>query len=504
MLFAVIGIGVGFLTLAILARKEPIQKEKGKYPVAFLKMASFLYRKTKLRSLQPKEVEKCLSLLHPGESLSDVRTEFYIRKIALSLLLLFVGTLFAILVKVQAEQSRILTQENTLIRQEYGDGKKKLTLKAHIGEDYAEEWKVILPIKEYTEQEAEEAVAVFWSILCNEILASNESIQEVNKDLNLVTQIEGYPFYVKWTSSRSDLIQNDGKLKPITQIQTVLLTAHITYEPPTEEIIQSDIEKEPRNGDSQSELVLASWEYELSITVCPPFYSQEEQLSHQLYESIISSEKDTAQQREWELPSVLEDQKIVWEEIPEDDSYLFMGIAIIVAGCVYFLSDKDLQKKIKVRAQCLKDTYPQIVNKLVMYLSAGMTIRSAYIKIAQDYQAQKEQSQVVHPAYEEMVYTYHEIMTGTPEAKAYEHFGRRSGLPEYVKLSALLAQNVKKGNSSLLARLKEEAMGSMEERFHRRTKLGEEATTKLLLPMMMMLGIVMLLVMIPAFTSLNG
>ena len=41
----------------------------------------------------------------------------------------------------------------------------------------------------------------------------------------------------------------------------------------------------------------------------------------------------------------------------------------------------------------------------------------------------------------------------------------------------------------------------MQEDLQYRKKLGEEAETKLLVPMIMMMGIVMLLVMIPAFGS---
>ena len=69
-------------------------------------------------------------------------------------------------------------------------------------------------------------------------------------------------------------------------------------------------------------------------------------------------------------------------------------------------------------------------------------------------------------------------------------------------MSTLLAQNLKRGNSTLLERLREEADKAAEEQLQQSRKLGEEAETKLLAPMVLMLAIVMALIMIPAFSNL--
>ena len=65
----------------------------------------------------------------------------------------------------------------------------------------------------------------------------------------------------------------------------------------------------------------------------------------------------------------------------------------------------------------------------------------------------------------------------------------------------LLSQNLKKGTAGLLILLKAEALDALEERKRNARRLGEEAGTKLLLPMMIMLVIVMVIIMIPAFWS---
>lgn len=106
------------------------------------------------------------------------------------------------------------------------------------------------------------------------------------------------------------------------------------------------------------------------------------------------------------------------------------------------------------------------------------------------------------PIYEELLYTCRELHAGTSEGAAYEHFGRRTGLQEYIRLSTLLTQNLKRGNSMLLDRLREEADRAAQERLQQSKKLGEEAGTKLLIPMVMMLAVIMVIIMIPAFSGM--
>lgn len=131
-----------------------------------------------------------------------------------------------------------------------------------------------------------------------------------------------------------------------------------------------------------------------------------------------------------------------------------------------------------------------------------MTIRGTFQKLAGDYEAKCREGGKSSPAYEEILYTCRELHSGVSEGLAYEHFGRRTGLQEYIRLSTLLAQNLKRGNSTLLDRLREEAEKSAEERLQQSKKLGEEAGTKLLVPMVLMLAVVMVVIMIPAMSSM--
>ena len=103
----------------------------------------------------------------------------------------------------------------------------------------------------------------------------------------------------------------------------------------------------------------------------------------------------------------------------------------------------------------------------------------------------------IHPLYEEMLITCHEIESGVGEARAYERFGERCGLHRYRKFCSLLVQNLRKGTRGLVQLLEQEVSDAFAE------KSGEEAGTKMLFPMMMMFGIIIVIIMVPAFLSLQ-
>ena len=149
--------------------------------------------------------------------------------------------------------------------------------------------------------------------------------------------------------------------------------------------------------------------------------------------------------------------------------------------------------------------YPEIVSALALLLGAGMTVPNAWNKIAKDYRKRREESggnsHGKRYAYEEMLMTVYEMESGVMQTTAYERFGRRCRLPSYNKLAAMLSQNIRKGAANLPLLLKEEAADAFEDRKHSARKQGEKAGTKLLVPMMMLLGMTMVIIMVPAFQT---
>ena len=169
---------------------------------------------------------------------------------------------------------------------------------------------------------------------------------------------------------------------------------------------------------------------------------------------------------------------------------------------IWMQEKQKKQKELLQRERQMQIDYPEIVNRIALLVGAGLTVKNAWKKIVDQYQEQgvgKEK----RFAYEEMANAVREMHSGITEAECYEHFGRRTGLPSYVKLGALLSQNLRKGTKGLTELLSGEANQAYEERRQTVKKRGEEVSTKLLLPMSMMLVVVLVIVIVPAFLSIS-
>lgn len=479
----VIGIIVVFIYLiwAWLGRKEQIGEDIHTILSPFYRMASYLYKKIcirKIRVFSLIQVKKDLEELYPGENSNLLLTEYYIKKITHLIIIFLIGTLISIVIKSQTAGGGRISPEGVVKRGNYKEGIQELYVEADMGKGNKQEITITMSERKLNRSEADELEVKFWGQICEEILGENISLENVTYDLFLLDELENFPFIVSWDSSAPQYISKNGVVTELSKGEEaeVIMTAMVTYEDWV-------------------------WLHELPVRVLPPLLTEEEQIRKELEMLVEELEAASTSEELWMLPKEFEGQTISWKEKTEDNSLLFWCIWLAAVLGIYFLIDKDLHTNLIKRRKQMKQNYPQIINKMVLYLGAGMTIRGAFEKISLNYSKEKKKTKERNPAYEEMIYTCHELRAGVSESIAYERFGKRSGTQEYVRFCTLLIQNLKKGNSALLKRLREESVKAVQEQINVRKQVGEEATTKLLVPMIMMLGIVMVLVMIPAFSS---
>ena len=160
------------------------------------------------------------------------------------------------------------------------------------------------------------------------------------------------------------------------------------------------------------------------------------------------------------------------------------------------------KKQAELREKKLMLDYPLIVRKLVLLLGAGLSCRMAIRKIALEYREKVKNGVPRREGFEEILTLFQEMNRGVLEEEAYRHLGQRTGCRAYKIFSMLLVQNLKKGSRTLLTVLDEEAKDAGRRRRKRARILGEEASAKLLFPMLMMLGIVLVILVVPAFMTL--
>lgn len=104
-------------------------------------------------------------------------------------------------------------------------------------------------------------------------------------------------------------------------------------------------------------------------------------------------------------------------------------------------------------------------------------------------------------AYEEMSVCFQDMKNGMNQSRAIEDFGRRCQLIPYIRFATIVTQNLKKGSAGIMTILQQDADFSFERRKEMVKQLGEQASTKLLFPMIIMLGLVMAIILIPAFMT---
>ena len=138
-----------------------------------------------------------------------------------------------------------------------------------------------------------------------------------------------------------------------------------------------------------------------------------------------------------------------------------------------------------------------IVNKFALFYSVGMTTKGIFQKLCRDYEETKKRKngKGFRYVYEELLLTRAKMEEGVGEIAAYEDLARRLKHPKYRQLVNLM------GKSDISLTLSKELQKAFAERKNHAKELGEEAGTKLLLPMFLMLLVVIIVIMIPAFLA---
>ena len=176
---------------------------------------------------------------------------------------------------------------------------------------------------------------------------------------------------------------------------------------------------------------------------------------------------------------------------------LLSGIAVGAFAAVPFLVDSSLKEQIEKRRRSIQMEFPEFINKLTLLVNAGMTISKAWEKIINE-------NKKDHILYEEMRYALMEIKAGKAEAVAYEEFARRCRVKEVTKFVSVIVMNLKRGGSEVVPVLKAQGDECWQMRKNAARQLGEEASTKILIPLMIMFLGIVLIVATPAVLSMTS
>lgn len=175
---------------------------------------------------------------------------------------------------------------------------------------------------------------------------------------------------------------------------------------------------------------------------------------------------------------------------------LFMIILGLIAGiATYFLSDSLQEEQFKKRTKEIKYDFPEFLTQLVLLINAGLTIERAWGKILEHI----DKNTVLAT---EMTKTYNDMRSNKSISKCLNDLSRRCKVKEISKFTSIILQNINKGSSDMVFMLQQLSEECWVERKLAAKQKGEEASSKLLFPMMLMLLAVFAVVLVPAMMQM--
>ncbi|MGB8452711.1 MAG: hypothetical protein WCD89_10285 [Anaerocolumna sp.] len=452
-----------------------------KYPLKVLfPLGFFIMDRLQLNKKKASDnLDEPLKALYVGEQVDYIKRLYLCNKVVMAVLIIFAGNFFAMISNLQDVNNKQILDGKYLQRPGYDEGTKSVELQVNIADKdltvLEEDVHIDVEENRYDKEEIIKKFQYAKDYIDSHILNKNESPEKIQSDLNFISKIPKTGISVTWATENNKLIDTKGKIQneDIKEGVLVWVTAVLTYYDHTEE-------------------------YTRYFKVLPKEYTKEELVRKSLTDALTVADEQSKTEDRLALPDLIQQQQVTWAEKTDNTGWMFLVSGVVLAIILYILMDRDIYGKVEKRNREMLLDYPEIINKFTLLVGAGMSLSNAWCKLSKDY---KDKGVKKRYAYEEMVITYGELMVGTSETTAYERFGRRVKLIPYLRFSSLLAQNVKKGSAGLLSQLELEASEAFEERKELAKRIGEEARTKLLGPMMFMLIIVLAVIMVPAFLS---
>lgn len=311
-------------------------------------------------------------------------------------------------------------------------------------------------------------------------LGENGSLDCINHNVSLPGTLQDGQIRAKWQFDQKDVFHSDGELQAAGVDDMgvlVIVTLTMSYD-----------------EDAR--------EHSFGCYVYPKKQSHIERMLSDLTEYFEQEQENSKYQEFLKLPLEWNGKRLRWSQKTEHTYQIILLLGLVAAAVVYMQEEMKEQRKEQERREQLLKQYPDMVSKISLLLGAGMTLSSAWERIVLNYQRKLEQQHTKpEEVYEQMLSAYREMQDGVGELKVYERFGERCNTPQYRKFSMLVTQNLRKGAAGLRQSLEKEVADAFALRKNLAKKAGEEAGTKILLPMMLMLCIVMVIILVPAFLT---
>ena len=384
------------------------------------------------------------------------------------------GVSCTVLMGINAFKDTKLENGYEVLRNEPKEGSYEETLIATIGEEQVS-LNIAVSERMLNETEAKEELEDARKQISEFLKGENESLKKITTDLNFLTEIPGTSVEIQWIDKASDYFSSEGERRKevvITEPVEVRLSAILTCQKFSED-------------------------YETTITLIPVTMNTIDGLQRLLEEE----NQQQVDSKIFKLPNFYEGNDVTWRKKLDTTFVLVFVLTIMTMFLIKFAGKRDQENTKKERLELLEKEYAKLVSKFTMLLSAGLSIRNAWERIVLLYRRRGNTEGVL---FQELNWGLLQMQKGVSEMDVYEAVGIRFGDVHYKKLMAMFISERKRGSVNLLAAMNQEMLSAWEEQKRKSRQHGEKIGAKLLLPMMGMLGIVFVIVMMPALLSFGN
>ncbi len=373
-------------------------------------------------------------------------------------------------------KSETLILGHQIRREGYGKYSKDIRLEVEGINQKKDNLDIEVSKKQYTEEEVLKVFEEAMEYLSKEILAKNPSLAEIKSDLYLPTRIEKYGLRAVWIPNDVEIVDGFGKVK--------------------NEDIKSGV-------DTLLKVELSDGTYKenfvMNLRILPKDYTPEERSLKEFKDYIRAIDKASTEEDYLKLPTTWNGSEITYRDRDGTNYSILWILGVVIAALLYIRDIVNVRTVLEKKSKQYIEDYPEIVSKFMILIGAGISVRGAWEIIVNDYVNRRNPE--IRFAYRDMELALSKLRTGASETKVYKDFGRETGQKQYMKLAGLLEQNKKTGSTGLKQALSLEAISAWEERLNLARRQGEEASTKLLGPLFIMLGIVMFMIIAPAMMT---
>lgn len=302
-----------------------------------------------------------------------------------------------------------------------------------------------------------------------EILGGNQSLDHITEDLVFPDKDSRGLLEISWDTDTLTVISRNGTVR------------RDELEEPCEVTIKAELTDGIRTR-----------QVDISATVLPKKYTETK--VERVQRELSELEEESRDTDNFLLPDAVDGVTV------EEQRTTSIGmvckvypVLVLVAGVLFFLQGSREKEKLKQREERLQSVFYRFVKRLTLLVSAGESLRESLVTAA------AVEERFLTP---EVQYAVNRIQTGSTESGTYAELGRNIGLRPYIRLFSTISTVAPRGSSQLLNLLEQEVKDAEAETKEAARRKGEQASQKLLLPMILLLAVVVGVVLYPAVAGM--